>query len=77
MRLPITLDYKGDVEIFDDLREAESFLEPDDVEAGYVTVYDADGCRLRAVIVRKGLARRITLEQTMRNLLSRISFETF
>jgi hypothetical protein len=62
MKLPIIVDNKGDVLIFDSVRQAERYLEPVDVRGGEYVVYDAQGRVLEPEIYRHLLAERVQLQ---------------
>jgi len=46
MKTPISVNEHGDVSVFASVEEAESYMEPIDVERGEYVVTDADGRRL-------------------------------
>jgi hypothetical protein len=51
MKTPISINDHGDVSIFASVEEAETYMEPIDVERGEYTVTDADGRRLEVAVV--------------------------
>ncbi|MDR2880423.1 MAG: hypothetical protein LBV29_00780 [Azoarcus sp.] len=53
MKTPISINERGDISIFASAEEAESYMEPIDVERGEYVVTDADGLHLTVDIVVK------------------------
>jgi hypothetical protein len=51
MKTPISINDHGDVSTFASVEEAETYMEPIDVERGEYTVTDADGRRLAVEVV--------------------------
>jgi hypothetical protein len=54
MKVPIIADDFGDLLIFDSLKKAESYLEAIDVKQRDYPVYDSEGRRLSARVVKDG-----------------------
>ena len=51
MKTPISINENGDVSTFASVEEAETYMEPVDVERGEYIVMDADGRRLTVEVV--------------------------
>lgn len=51
MKTPISINEHGDISIFASVEEAESYMEPIDVERGEYVVTDGDGVQLSVGIV--------------------------
>ena len=51
MKTPISINDHGDVSTFSSVEEAETYMEPIDVERGEYIVTDADGRRLAVEVV--------------------------
>ena len=51
MKTPISINENGDVSTFASVEEAETYMEPVDVERGEYIVIDADGRRLTVEVV--------------------------
>jgi hypothetical protein len=51
MKVPISVNNRGDVSTFASVEEAEACMEPIDVERGEYVVTDADGRRLEVDVV--------------------------
>jgi hypothetical protein len=51
MKMPISINDHGDVSTFASVEEAETYMEPVDVERGEYFVTDADGRRLAVEVV--------------------------
>jgi hypothetical protein len=65
MKEPIIVNDSGDVLVFTTVAKAESYLEPIDILKGENEVYDSDGVRLTASILKNDRGReRVTLRFT-------------
>lgn len=53
MKTPILINEHGDLSIFTSVEEAESYMEPIDVERGEYVVTDADGLPLSVGVVEE------------------------
>lgn len=51
MKTPISINEHGDINSFSSIEEAESYMEPIDVEHGEYIVTDADGLKLSVGVV--------------------------
>jgi hypothetical protein len=53
MKPPIIVDVGEDVLVFDSVERVESYLEPIDVKAGAIRVFDSDGRLMKVGVTRE------------------------
>jgi hypothetical protein len=58
---PIVVDYNGDVCVFATVAEAEAYLEPSDVDAAHLFVYDSAGRLLQLTDASRLFSDRVAL----------------